>query len=543
MRSSDAPDGTCCGEEDGPGRRAFLIKAGGLATASLLWCSAPLSPDGAGPAVAAAQAPRRRLPMPFRLGVASGDPQPDSVVIWTRLVAEPQAPAGGMPDHPVRVDWEVAADEAFSLPVRRGSLEAQPQSAHAVHVEVGRLEPARVYWYRFHAGGEASPVGRTRTAPAPGAAVERLRFAFASCQKYEVGFYTAYEHMAEEDLDLIVFLGDYIYERAFKATSIRGTGLAIGRGEAVTLEDYRMRYALYKSDPLLQAAHAAFPWIVAFDDHEVENDWGGDVPQSPRSRAAFLARRAAAFQAYWEHMPLRRSARPRGSDMSLFRRLTFGKLATFHVLDTRQFRSPSWPCGYAIGPLCPEVLDPARTMLGARQERWLLDGLEGSRARWNVLAQQVSMTRLDVGADEPQFKLDKWDAYPAARERLFRFLAERRPSNPVVITGDLHNSWVALLKADFGDPGSATLATEFIGTSISSGGNGAEQSEEGRIALRKNPHVLFHNDLRGYVRCEVSDERWVTDFRAVPYIKRPGAPISTRARFVLEDGDPVARAV
>jgi alkaline phosphatase D len=539
----DSPDRTPSGTAEDPRRRAFLIKAGGFAAAGALMSSAPLPPGAARPAAAAAQTLGGRLPMPFRLGVASGDPLPDSVVIWTRLVAEPLLPDGGMPDRPIRVDWEVAADEAFRRPVRQGSLEAQPQSGHAVHVEVGGLEPARVYWYRFRAGGEASPVGRTRTAPAPGARVDRLRFAFASCQKYEVGLYTAYEHMLEEDLDLVVFLGDYIYERAFKASSIRGLGLAAGQSDAMTLEDYRMRYALYKSDPLLQAAHAAFPWIVAFDDHEVENDWGGDLPRSPLSREAFLARRAAAFQAYWEHMPLRRAARPWGGEMQLFRRLDYGGLASFHVLDTRQYRSPNRPCGEKEGPLCPAALDPTRTILGERQERWLMDGLERSRARWNVLAQQVQMARLDFGAEAPLFKMDKWDAYPSARARLLRFLAARRPTNPVVITGDLHNNWAALLKADFDDPDSATLATEFIGTSITTGGDGSEVNQEGRNALAKNPHLLFHNDHRGYVRCEVSDKRWVTDFRTVPYVKQPGAPISTRARFLLEDGDPVARAV
>ncbi len=532
------------GADEAAGRRAFLIKTAGLAAATAVMPCVALAPRAA--RSAGARAADGRLAMPFKLGVASGDPLPDSVVIWTRLVRKPWEPGGGMPDRPVRVDWEVAADEAFRRPVRGGAAEARPQHGHAVHVEVGGLEPARTYWYRFRAGGEASPVGRTRTAPAPGARVGRLRFAFASCQNYEDGFYTAYKHMAEEDLDLVVFLGDYIYERALGPVSGRPGPSHWGQGEAISLAGYRMRYALYKSDPLLQAAHAAFAWVVTFDDHEVENDWGADVSQSKkpwRTREDFLARRAAAFQAYWEHMPLRLSSRPRGPDMQVFRRLTFGGLAAFNVLDTRQYRSRSRPCGTRTGPICPAALDPARTMLGARQERWLFDGLERSPARWNVLAQQVPMTQLDVGEDEPRFKLDKWDAYPAARARLFRFLAERKPSNPVVITGDVHDNWVALLKSDFNDPDSATLATEFIGTSISTRGDGAEQSEEGRIALAKNPHVLFHNYRRGYVRCELTDKEWLSDFRTVPYIERPGAPISTRASFLLEDGNPEAKAV
>ncbi len=522
------------------GRRNFLRTAGGLAATGALLPTASLAQGAAGPVATAARA--GRLAVPFQLGVASGDPLPDSVVIWTRLVADPLVPGGGMSERPVTVDWEVAADETFRRPVRSGSVEAMPQAAHAVHVEVGGLEPARHYWYRFITGGEASPVGRTRTAPAPGARVDRLRFAFASCQKYESGFYTAYEHMAEEDLDLVVFLGDYIYERAFKPSSMRGLGLLAGQRDAMTLEDYRLRYALYKSDPLLQAAHAAFPWVVAYDDHEIENDWGRNLPRTALSEEAFLARRAAAFQAYWEHMPLRRAARPRDGHMALFRRLDYGGLASFHVLDTRQYRSPNRPCGDKEGPFCPEAFDPARTILGERQERWLMDGLARSRARWNVLAQQVQMAQLDFGAEAPLFKMDKWDAYPAARARLFEFLAARRPANPVVITGDLHNTWVSLLKADFDDPASKTLATEFICTSITTGGDGSEVNQEGRNALAKNPHLLYHNDLRGYARCEVTGERWLTEFRHVPYIKRHGAPISTRARFALENGDPVARS-
>jgi alkaline phosphatase D len=240
-------------------------------------------------------------------------------------------------------------------------------------------------------------------------------------------------------------------------------------------------------------------------------------------------------------MPLPRSRRPVGASIPLYRSLTFGGLAEFNGLDTRQYRSRTEPCGYGTGEPCEEVFDPSRTMLGEEQERWLFRGLGRSRARWNVLAQQVPLMRLDVApGEEVALKLDKWDAYPAARDRLFGFLRERRPSNPVAITGDLHDNWVGDLKLDFEVPGSKTVATEFIGTSISSDGDGAERSEEGEIALQENPHVLFHNYRRGYVRCELTPREWRADFRVLPYVTRPGAPVSTRASFVIESGRPGA---
>lgn len=491
---------------------------------------------------------------PFALGVASGDPLPHAVVIWTRLAPWPDAAGGGIPHRPVGVFWQVAADDRFRHVVRSGHAVAHPLDAHSVHVDVQGLDPGYVYYYRFWALGEWSPIGRTKTAPPRGDRVDRLRFAFASCQDFEEGFYTAYRHLIDEDLDLVIFLGDYIYEgnEPPEETVRQHTG----DGEPITLDEYRIRYALYKSDPLLQAAHAAFPWVVTLDDHEVDNDWSADIPQDPeiQSREAFLQRRAAAFKAYWEHMPLRRFNRPAGPRMRLFRRLAFGDLVEFNVLDTRQFRSKSEPCGFGTGPLsepveggltCGEIIaDPDRTLLGDRQERWLFDGLARSRARWNVLAQQVPIARLDVGDADgpPEFKLDKWDAYPAARDRLFDFLQRVRPSNPVVITGDLHDNWVAHLKRDFDDPDSKTLATELIGTSISTDGDGAECSDEGERVLfnGRNPHVLFHNFRRGYVVCELTPRDWLAHFRILPYVEREGADILTRATFLLEDGNPEA---
>src|SRR5829696_1759568 len=362
-------------------RRGFLTLAGGgaatLALADALAPAAALAADGRR-ARAAARA-TRVPPGPFTLGVASGDPLPDGVVLWTRLAPTPLDPGGGMPDAPVPVAYEVAADERFRRIVRRGSALARPAGAHTVHADVRGLRPGATYWYRFRAGGELSPTGRARTAPAAGARVRRARFATASCQNYQDGYYTAHQALAGEDLDFVVFLGDYIYEGRPNPAALRSHD---GVAEPLTLDEYRSRHALYRSDPDLQAAHAAFPWVVTLDDHEVDNNWADDIPQDPglQSPEAFRARRIAAFQAYWEHMPLRRAQAPRGPDMTLYRRLGWGDLLQLDVLDTRQYRSDQ-PTSLAGAE------DPASTMLGAEQEAWLDRGLAGSSARWNALAQ------------------------------------------------------------------------------------------------------------------------------------------------------------
>jgi alkaline phosphatase D len=468
---------------------------------------------------------------PFSLGVASGDPLPDGVVLWTRLAPAP-LDGGGMPPVPVAVDWRVAADDAMHNVVRRGTALALPQLAHSVHVEVEGLEPDRWYWYQFQSGAALSRVGRTRTAPAPDIRVERFRFAFASCQNWEQGYYTAYRHMAGEELDLVVHLGDYIYEGA----ASRGRPRSHLTGEPVSLDEYRARHALYKTDRYLQAAHAAFPWLVTWDDHELANNYAAAVDANGWDRESFLARRAAAYQAYWEHMPLRRSSMPVGPDMLLYRRFSFGDLIEFSVLDTRQYRSDQ-PCGDGLKPRCAEALDPAATLAGAEQERWLLDGLASSPARWNVVAQQVMMADVDrrAGPDEAYF-MDQWSGYPAARDRILAFLDERRPANPIVLSGDIHSNWAADLKRDFADLNAPILATEFVGTSISSGGDGNDITDAFRAILAENPHLRFYNNQRGYVRCDVTRERWRTDYRVVPYVTAPDAPIGTRASFVVEDG-------
>lgn len=471
---------------------------------------------------------------PFTLGIASGDPLPDGVVLWTRLAPDPLN-GGGMPNHPFPVQWEVSLDANFTNVVKRGTELSKPQLAHSVHVEVDGLEPATWYYYRFKSQSDFSPVGRTKTAPAYNSQVEKLNFAFASCQSWPIGFYTAYQHMAKDDLDLVIHLGDYIYEGKHDS-AIRPIDQVFP--EIYTIDDYRNRYALYKLDSDLQAAHANFPWIVVFDDHEVDNNWAGEVPQDPekQSRKDFLERRTVAFQAYYEHMPLRRTSLPNGSDIQLYRRLSFGNLVDFNILDTRQYRDDQ-ANGDGRSAQTPESLDPSRTILGEQQERWLLGGLAASQSTWNVLAQQVTFAQREVQEGPGElYSMDGWDGYSPNRDRILTFIKENGISNFIVLTGDVHCNYVNEIKEDFKDSNSATLGVEFIGTSITSGGDGSDVRSDTPVILKENPHTKFVNNQRGYVRCQVTQQTWQSDFMVVPYVSRPGAPITTRATFKIENG-------
>jgi alkaline phosphatase D len=481
----------------------------------------------AGPA---AQNPRFST-SPFTLGVASGDPAPDGFVLWTRLAIDPLH-GGGMDPHSVGVEWRVASDEKMSAVVKTGMSTASPQWAHSVHVEVGGLEPQRWYWYQFRAGNELSPIGRTRTLPSPGSPVDRLRFAFASCQHYEQGYFTAYDHMAKEDLDFVMHLGDYIYEGAGIDKRVRKhVGL-----ELMTVDDYRNRYAQYRTDPALQIAHAQYPWIVVWDDHEVDNNYAGVYSENLDPFETFAVRRANAYKAYYEHMPLRRISVPHGASLQLYRPFQFGTLANLFMLDTRQFRSDQ-PCGDNVKPACPGMRDPKATMLGSAQERWLMRSLDRSHTAWNLLGQQVMISRLDrIAGPEQQFSMDKWDGYEAARQRLLDFFGTRKPRNPVTLAGDIHCNWVADLRRNFDEPKSPIVATEFVGTSVTSTGDGADQLPGYKAAASENEWIRFYNDQRGYVTCEISKKEMRTDFKVLEYVTRPGSPIRTRASFVVEDG-------
>ncbi|HEY5551014.1 MAG TPA: alkaline phosphatase D family protein, partial [Opitutaceae bacterium] len=479
---------------------------------------------------------RTQVPaQPFKLGIASGDPSSDSVVLWTRLAPRPAEVGGGMPQEAFDVGWQVADDEAMSRVVRSGTAVADPRWGHSVHAEVDGLRSDRWYWYRFTCGDEVSATGRTRTLPNAGASPDKLRFAVANCQKWEPGYYTAYEYLIREHPDIVLFLGDYIYEKDSDSDGVRPHG----QKEVKTLDDYRIRYAIYKSDPALQAAHAVAPWFVTWDDHEVNNDYAGAISERPDvTPAEFLQRRAAAYQAYYENMPLRRTAMPSGPDLQLYRRFEYGRLARFHILDTRQYRTDQL-AGPRMQPLAGVPVDPGATILGAEQKAWLFDGLRQSPAAWNAIAQQVLMARIDLreGVDA-LVDVDKWAGYEHERREVLRFLESARIRNPVVLTGDIHENWANELWNDFDSPEPRPVAVEFLGTSISSSGDGTDRPDYLEDLLRENPCVKYHNNERGYLVCEVTPKQWRTDFKTVEYVTRRGAPLNTRASFVIESGDP-----
>jgi alkaline phosphatase D len=470
---------------------------------------------------------------PFSLGVASGDPSPDGFVLWTRLAPDPLN-GGGMPPERVMVNWRIAEDDRLQAVVRRGTVDASPAYAHAVHVEVAGLRPDRPYWYQFGAGGEESPIGRTRTLPAPNANAARMRFAFVSCTNFETGYFTPLGHLAEEDIALVFHLGDYIYESAGRDGFVRRHA----GGEPRTLDEYRTRFAQYKTDVDLQRVHAALPFAVTWDDHEVDNDYAGIYSEEPMPMDVFLQRRAAAYQAYYEHMPLRAAARPNGGDARMYRGFKCGRLASFFVLDTRQYRSDQ-PCG--TGPLCRGAVDLATTMLGAAQERWFLDGMRHAGTRWTVVPQQIMMAKVDyaAGSDERYF-MDHWNGYDASRRRVLEAFAALPSRNAIVLTGDIHSHWVNDLKADFADPKSSTVAIELACSSISSGGDGSDLPDNIKPVLAENPFVRFYNGQRGYVTCELTASGARADLKVVEFVTERGAPLRTRASFVVEDGRPGA---
>ena len=478
----------------------------------------------------------------FTFGIASGEPSPDGMVLWTRLAPKPLQADGGMPDRPVSVRWEIFADDAARRPVCAGEAIADPAWGHSVHAEVTGLAPDRPYWFRFVAAGESSALGRTRTAPAAQQMPERLRFCFGSCQKYENGYYGAWANAVADDPDLIFFLGDYIYE----AKPSVGTVRVHLNAECMDVAGYRIRYATYRLDPQLQAAHAAAPWLVTWDDHEVANDYAGLLDQMNDDPAIFARRRAAAYQVYYEFMPLRRAARPRGADMRLFRTLDWGRLARFQILDDRQYRS-SRACypsslltehrqGPSLVPPCPDLVDPRRSLLGSDQESWLERSIASSEARWNVLAQQTQMTpypRRDPQAPDAPRRLqtvDTWDGYAATRDRVLAAWDRHRTRNPLVIGGDIH----AFVASDLRQ-GERTMAPCFVGGSIA--------TFAGDTLLEANTadndqYRFANNRVRGYGRVELTERGADVTFRAIRDPNDARTLAYDLARFRVEDARP-----
>lgn len=510
-------------------RRTFL--AGALAAAGLAF----LDPRQ----LAAARGRAAALPVGdlFPLGVASGDPTASGVILWTRLVSPDGTPLG---DADIAVDWQVARDEAFTDVVASGTAPAIGALAHSVHVDATGLQPDTWYWYRFSADGRTSPVGRTRTFPGAGSSPSEVRFGLATCQNWSDGYYTAYAAMAAEDLQFVVFVGDYIYERS-KSSGPRPISLPLSED----IPTYRARYELYKGDANLQATHHAFPWIITMDDHEVANDTVGDAGQEgagagdPDAIAAFRARRADAFQVWYEHMPLRLPA-PGGADYTLYRTVEHSDLLRFFVLDGRQFRS-LYPDGKGSGTDTPARHAESQTMLGAAQEAWLDDQFAATDARWNVIAQQTVMTAtpLAVG-DTTLYNFDQWDGYVAARDRLLRSLVTNEVRNPMVLSGDIHLAGAAALRVgDYEAAGNPDVAYEIVTTSISSG-FGDDLLPVFEAAIPKISWVSYANARkRGYAVITVTPDSFTTDFRVVATALEPTSTVSTDHTDVVADREPV----
>lgn len=478
---------------------------------------------------------------PFTVGVASGDPASDGFVIWTRLAPDPMELGHGMPKAPVEVEWQVASDEAFTTIVRSGKAVARPELAHAVHVEVAGLLPQRPYWYRFLAGGEMSPVGRAKTTPILGAGARQLRFAVAGCQGYEYGYFTGYRYMSVEDLDFVYHYGDYIYEfhlrpqRQPDGTMADPPRRHVG-DEPYSVDEFRRRYAQYKMDPDLQAAHAAHAFFHTWDDHEIEDNWTLETNKDDGPQELFALQKFAAAQAFYENMPLRASAFPRGGDVQLYRRMDWGDLARLSFLDTRQYRTAQ-PCNDRFGATCPEIGNPRAEVLGQMQERWLMEGVTRSPARWNVLAQQIMMMDLERNVDHG-VNPDSWAGYRAPRDRLLRSVEERQVKNLVVLTGDEHKHFAGELHVDSKRPGRQPVGVEFVGTSMSASGNGSDVIADNERMLRMNPQLKLMNSQRGYLVCDVDAQRWQAEMKVLDKVTTPDGTLSTRAKFAVAAGDP-----
>ena len=486
----------------------------------------------------------------FPLGVASGEPRPESVVLWTRLAPRPLQPDGGMPARAMPVPWEVALDARFDQVVRRGVAVARPEAAHSVHVVADGLQPGRSHFYRFSAGGQRSAVGRTRTAPAPDAKVRSLRMALASCQHYEHGFFNAHREIADADVDLVVFVGDYVYTteaprhaRQRKHPHVFAKDL----GER-SLADYRIHHASYKLDADLRAAHAAHPWLMVWDDHEVLPDYAGDQDPYMADAQAFLAVRAAAYKAYFEHVPVSPQRVPTDASMPMQGRFQWGTLVDLWLLDTRQYRDAIACTGPVHAPMggkvlwrCPEVEAAGRTVLGTPQEMWLADGLAGSAAAWKFVVQttQMSPGLLHAPLVGDLLYAEGWDAFPAARARLLDAIAQPRVQDVVVLGGDVHRHVAANLRLDPRDPASPIVASEIVTSSITSKG----LSELANAWIKaSNPDIVhMRSDERGHVLIDVSPQQVKCEFRGTLHPVRPQSRFRTQARCVVERGVPGVR--
>lgn len=540
-------------------RRSFsrrrLLHATGLATAtaaSLAASSASAADPNASASLGLVEPPEGQLP--FVHGVASGDPIPDSVILWTRVTPTEEALPGSGVGPAVTVEWEVARDEGMRDVVKRGHAHATADHDHTVHVDPHGLEPDTVYFYRFLVDGASSPIGRTKTAPAANASPDKLTFGVASCANWESGFFSAYRDIAQRarggQLDYMVFLGDYIYE--YRSGAYSGFGpvrLHHPAHEITTLADYRTRYGRYRTDPDLQEAHAALPWVVVWDDHEIANDnWaGGAENHSPATEGSWAARQSAAMRAYFEWMPVRATAPSEAGH--LYRSLTFGDLVELTMMDLRTYRDEqvSWnPVAFA---------QEGRSMLGSEQYAWLLGKIETSQATWKVLGNSVMFAPLNlISLQENSMTAqvaaaltdnitsipingDQWDGYSAER----RALIDALPTHTLFLTGDIHTEWAHAITT-----GSRVVGAEMVCASVSAPninealnlrqGNTVSQTAQ-QLLRAANPHC-HHVDLdsHGYSFVTITREEAQMHWLRVEDLLKPGSPVHEAVSMTFKPG-------
>jgi alkaline phosphatase D len=472
---------------------------------------------------------------PFSLGVASGQPQPSSVVLWTRLrILDADA---ALKAQSLEVVCEVFADAALRQPVRQWRVQTDASRAHSVHVVASGLQSGRPYWYRFVCGNAMSPVGRARTSPGLDDPVDRLRIALASCQHYEQGYFVAHREMAQRDLDLVLFVGDYIYESSNPQYLLRKHEGGVPK----SLNEYRERHAQYKSDTDLQACHAAHTWAMTWDDHEVVNDYANDLDRNFTDPQIFLRRRAAAYQAYFEHMPLRLGPDPvNASHMRIHDRMAWGKLADLWTLDCRQYRDHQ-ACldpnrgGGRVVVSCDALTDPGRSMLGMAQEQWVHEGLSRSQRRWKLVAQSTQMSSSGVNTPLGRSAFtDGWDGYPQARARLLGAVAQAGVQNVVMLGGDVHMNVAAQLRIQANDERSPVVASEIVTTSVTSRGLGEKLLAQIRDS---NPDIAHaRSDERGYTLLDVRPEGVSAEFRTTANPARVDGVFKTQAQYTIRSG-------
>nr|WP_280468330.1 alkaline phosphatase D family protein [Nocardia cyriacigeorgica] len=514
----------------------------------------------AGASIAFAAPARAGSPV-FRHGVASGDPLPDGVIIWTRVTVADDAAPGSGSGAPATVRWEVAADEDFASITASGSTTATAAADHTVKIDVGGLAPGCVYFYRFTALDQISPIGRTRTAPDLDAAPDRLRFGVVSCANWEAGFFGAYRHLADRaDLDAILHLGDYLYEYGRgeyggRTGSVRPHDPAT---EIVTLADYRIRHAQYKTDPDLQRLHALVPFICTWDDHEsADNSWsGGSSKHDPATQGPWADRKAASARAYLEWMPVRASSS--GTDVRIYRRLRFGTLAELSMLDLRSYRDQEVKPGAGWR----EVDNPARTMTGQAQMEWLTAGLASSTATWKLVGNSVMIAPLVFPPLDPNTtaaltrtmgipqsglpaNADQWDGYTADRARLYRAITEHGVSDVVFLTGDIHSSWAADLPVNAADPAGPSIGAEFVVPSVTSSSVGEFMQAPPRTATVPveeaikgvNRHLRYVElDSHGFGVLDVTAAQTQMDWFYVFDVADPGTGFRHGASFAVRTG-------